>query len=200
LNALEDIAAEDFYGLFPIIVEVGAENTQNGATKVLIDEIANLVKMGLAADKTNAQMFLKMHQPQAAQTSADSAQLNVPAPFPQSIAHDATKDGEASNEVYRMAHETLRSSVTRLAPLIAAQEDAEFSEILEVCVDTSSEIADIFSESRITNTGFCVIKDEILSAADKILFMSLEGGLAPAIAATTAILQIQREFEVQTAN
>jgi hypothetical protein len=81
-----------------------------------------------------------------------------------------------------------------------AQTDAEFSKILTICEETSSEIADVFSESRMSNSEFCMIKEEMLSAADKILLMSLEGGLAPAIAATTTILQIQRELEVHIAN
>lgn len=197
LNVLQDIATEEFYGLFPIVIGDQADGAENDAVQKLIREVEKLVQMGVAADAVNAQIFLERHQPKNAPFG--SINTNSP-PSPQPADVDIKKEQSAVAEVYQRAHDTLRDKASKLAPLVSARSDDEFLQILAICEEASTEIADVFAEGRVGNPEFCMIKEEMLSAADKVLLMSLEGGLAPAIAATTTILQIQRELEVQIAN
>lgn len=207
LNALDDIAMEEFYGLFPIVIGAQVPDVRANAVQDLFSEVANLVQLGLAADADNAQMFLEIHQPEntperpnIAVIPARTQRPLAPEPPPQPADAGMTKVCNAGTEIYRQAHSTLRDNAARLAPFTSASADAEFSQILEICQETSEEIVDVFSKTRLDNPEFCILKEEMLSAADKILLMSLEGGVAPAIAATTTILQIKRELEVQIAS
>ena len=199
LDVFEGIAAEEFHGLFPIVIGPQDANEEKNAVQKLIREVGNLVQSGLAADSDNAQLFLKMHHSKIPERSIQPAD-QPRAPVPQSVGLGTTNEHSATLDVYRKAYATLRDNATRLAPFTSANAESEYLQILEICEEASSEIADVVSESRLDNPEFGKIKDDIQSAADKILLMSLEGGMVPAITATTIILQIQRELEVQIAS
>lgn len=193
LSALGDIAAEEFYGLFPIVTRVGATDPQRDRIEGLVREVANMVRLGLQADADNAQMFLRLHQ---------GKEVEPPQPAVSPL-HPSTRDGpetrDAVTEVYRTALDALRHHTEALAPLVTASEDTDVLRILSICQETSAAVADVFSGSALRDPDFVEIREDMLSAADRILLMSLEGGVAPAVAAVTTLLQIRREMEVQIA-
>jgi len=193
LTALGDIAAEEFYGLFPIVTGVGATDPQWDRVEGLVREVANMVRLGVQADADTAQMFLRLHQGKEA-APPDPA---VP-PRPPS-ARDGPETREVVTGVYRTALDALRHHIAALAPLVTASEDADVQRILSISQETSAAVAGVFSSSPQRDPDFVEIREDMLSAADRILLMSLEGGVAPAVAAVTTLLQIRREMEVQIA-
>lgn len=201
LSVLGDIAAEEFFGLFPIVIDRTVQDQQPLAVESLLREVANILRLGLQADADNAQMFLKLHQPkglaQPPRGAAPSRAVAMPMTAP--AARGTPETGTEATEVYRKALGALRDRAAAFEPLMSAREDADVLRVLSICEETSAAVADVFQDSPLRDPAFIRIREEMLSAADKIMLMSLEGGVAPAVAAVTTILQIRREMEVQIA-
>lgn len=192
---LSDVAAEEFYGLFEVPFDRRGPSATPKAVTVLVNEVAQTVRMGLAADTDNAILFIKTHQirsrsksrpiPQHAPSVAVAPESTVASPA----------DRQAENAVYETALETLRGHLSGLEPLMQAQDDDAFHQILELCQTTSEAVAGVFSECDLSAVGVTAFKDDAQNAADTILLMSLEGGLAPTVSAVTTVLQLRREME-----
>lgn len=187
LDALGAVASEDFYGLFPVVMSQDAQGPQTSTVGALLEEVAQMVQRGLAADSDNARMFIELHRPK-----------NSEIPPPQS-APVPTQTPEAL-KVYETALEKIRTHTAGLQPFLSAETPDEFSQVLSICEAASSDVAEVFSKSRLPDPDFKMVKDDVLSAADTVLLLSIEGGCAPTTAAVTTLLQLRREMEMRLAS
>lgn len=216
LDALGDVAAEEFFGLYPVVLPADP-SAPCAAAEALMREVAQIVQRGDMADLDNVQMFLQMHQeavgdlPPAPieevcktpapppEPQAPTPQMTPPAPRPVERTERDDATSEALNQALQQALGKVRDNVVALEPLMTAGDEEELREIMAICERASAEVADVFADSPARAPAFITLRDEMQSAADKVLLMSLEGGVAPAIAAVTTVLQMRREIEVQIA-
>lgn len=191
LDALGAVASEDFYGLFPVVMSPDARGPQTATVDALLEEVAQMVRRGLAADSDNARMFVEIHRPKDM----------VPTPLetlPPERAPVATTPPEVLM-VYQSALEKMHQHIKGLAPFASARTPAEFSQVLSICEAASSDMAEVFSATRLPDPEFKLVKEDVLSAADTVLLLSIEGGCAPTTAAVTTLLQLRREMEMRIA-
>lgn len=196
LDALGAIADEEFHSMFPVIFGPQNAAASSGGFDPLIAEITKLVRSGRRADRDNALLFLQSHQPMTSAGSGVQAQANEDS-FTATSAGPV--DPGAPVAVYEEALNHIRERATDLAPPESSEDDAGIARVLSVCQETSETVAEIFSDNRSRDPDFLLLKEDVLGAADKLLLMSVEGGVAPAIAAVTTLLQTRREMEARIA-
>lgn len=195
---LQDIAAEEFYHLIEIAFGNRASSKPPKAVSELVSELSQMVHMGLAADMDNAHLFLKTHKMKPLGNPAVISAVTTSAPEPTAPAvmpRSSNPPEQSEVEVYEKALQTMQDHLVSLKPLMRARQDPEFNQILELCKTTSEAVADVMHETNLQVPRFAALRDETMSAADTILLMSLEGGIAPAVSAVTTVLQLRREME-----
>lgn len=195
---LQDIAAEEFYHLIEITFGNRASSTPPKAISELVAELSQMVHMGLAADMDNAHLFLKTHKVKSTGKAIPMPDVSRKEAAPSTCKQSQPSvivNQQAETEVYKKALRTMQEHLLPLKPLMRAREEAEFNQILELCQATSEAVADVLSETEAQAPRFAALREETLSAADTILLMSLEGGIAPAVSAVTTVLQLRREME-----
>ena len=202
LDVLGDVAAEEFHSMFP--VTLGPQN-KDSTLQALTTEIARLVKSGRVADRDNVAFFLTTHRPDpkapsaltAQDPEADSPVQMVDVAMPSDLG--AQVDDGASGEIYHRAFNYICDHAADLPTVVPTEDAAEISLVLSICQETSEAVAEMFSDSQATDPDFLLVKEDVLCAADKLLLMSMESGVAPAIAAVTTLLQTRREMQARIA-
>ncbi|MFD1157902.1 hypothetical protein [Roseovarius aestuarii] len=204
LDALGDIAAEEFHSLFPITLEP-QPTYPSAALDALVVEIAKLVKSGRVADHDSAEFFVRTHRGVLAgsSTAGNHAPDTGPQPSPPTAevlpeAVEPTCD-EAPVELYRKAFDHICKCASQLSSPACTDASDDFSDILSICHQTCETVADMLSESASDAPDFLLLKEDVLRSADKLLLMSLESGVAPAISAVTTLLQTRREMATRMA-
>ena len=205
LATLQGIADQEFYRLCLVRFDDHAASLKSGSGATLVADVVNKVRMGAAADADHAQLFLQKHRlsPKANQLPPPvltHAIATASAALSSCAAGDiADQDTPAAMALYQKTLANMDDHLADLEPLLKARDEAEFQKILSICEETSAAAADVFSSGNLQDSAFSQIRDELFSAADKILLMSLEGGVSPATNAVTTVLQLQREIHLQLA-
>lgn len=204
LDRLADIAAEEFYCLSHVAFGNSATKAQPHAIATLVGEVTKIVGMGLAADADNAEMFLKTHMRKipveqrvlpAAPPQPARPQLS---PASQNVGRTAVlADRTTARGVYSAALETMCDHLIGLGPFLHASKEAEFQEVLAICEETATAVAQVLTDGDLRDPEGSVLTQEALCAADTIMLMSLEGGVTPTISAVATMLQLRRELELQ---
>lgn len=217
LARLQTIAEEEFYRLVP--VWVGAEDTAPDSAADLdrlARELTGKVSLGRVADMDHARYFLKTHPvavvapsspaadppqaPQAPRLVPPAATAPTPA-LPPDPSAGVGKPGRdpALRGLYVQALDRLLADIAPLEALAAAEGDRDIAAILEICRIAGEALAEGFAPHRAEDPDFRALRDDVLSAADQILLLSLEQGALPAATAVTLLLQSRRDLEARLA-
>lgn len=196
LNRLADIAAEEFYALSHVNFGNRATTAQPDTVKALVQEVAKKVRMGLAADADNAELFVRTYQVKS-RAAVEVSTAEQPTPEVPSI--NSPNGPNPASDVFKGALDVMSDHIAGLEPLLNAQEETDFQKVLNICEETMSSAVDVLEGSDIEDPELALIKDETLSATDTITLMSMEGGAGPAVCAVYTVLQLRREMELQIA-
>lgn len=197
LEALEQIAAEEFYGLFPVILP--AQNAAEPTAQIteLLGEVAGIVHAGMLADADNAQMFLAAHASGTASAKVASSQ---PVPAPVAALEKADLIVADDARAYQTTIDALRHHLDGLAPFLHSLTDTDSERILGLCETAATAASEAFLTADPEAAAAHDLGNSLQAAADDILLLSLEGGVSPAITAVTTLLQIKRSLEVEIAS
>jgi hypothetical protein len=192
LAFLEGVAAEEFYGLFPIVVTAQADACQADASAALLQELTVMVSWEHAAQVDNALAFVDIYSGAATQPVAALIESAAP------VASPTTKPLQQS---VRAGLAVISAYAHDLAPDLAIEDPAAWTRILAACTAAAEDLAEALQSPPVGMTcpELAPLCEEARAAADNILLLSMEGGLAPTITAVTTLLQMRRALEVHDA-
>ncbi len=170
----------------------------------MIASILRVAKAGRAADEDNALLFLNAHEgqvrvkppiakePVAAPPQPASAAL-APEELPPPVQQRCVRSADA---LYVRA----LGLITDTAREIASRTDGqEASDIMSFCAETSEALAGLFEDADYDCPAFLQLRQDILSSADTLVLMSLEGAQAPMEEAVGTLVQLKQEIAGQLA-
>ncbi|MEM9697832.1 MAG: hypothetical protein AAF943_03490 [Pseudomonadota bacterium] len=192
LDRLAEVAANDFFVLFPINSATLQRGQPKDEVEELTNEIEHMVRRGLAADADNAELFLSLHGESASLNRPRAVRRSVPL-LPRSTARAVSRPHLS---VFDKALETLEAELAPLSPFLEQFDEADCDQIFSVCGDATEAVADRLADAAPSDERAQTLSQEVQSATDRILLLSLEGGLSPAAMAVTTVLQVKRDIEV----
>ncbi|MEM7469959.1 MAG: hypothetical protein AAF340_01315 [Pseudomonadota bacterium] len=151
------------------------------------------VESGRAADLDNAALFVETHR-DALAAAPPVIERVAPAPVaPQSPPPERDTSPVASPG-FDAALNLLRQDASYMLSAVDAGEDQAFDAVLEQCSETGQALLELFENEAVEQVE-PALSEEVLSCADRLVLLSLEGGEEPAIEAVTTLLQLKLEFE-----
>lgn len=197
LKRLRSIGQSEFYRLDTVDLRRPHET---GAAP-LMAELLELARRGKAAEADNAALFVEAHRshiapPPPPRSNAETA-VDGSAHRPSTV---PISDGQAALRIlYGEALDLVRSRAQGLVDPMPSSSDEDTARVLQICADTAESVAALFDAHSDPDPAYCFVKEEVLSTADRLLLMSMEQGLSPAIDAATTLLQMRRDFDFQIA-
>lgn len=193
LAFLEGVAAEEFYGLFPIVVTAQPDTKQADMATALLRELTVMVSWEHAAEVDNALAFIDIYSGEATQPVAA---LIATGPSGSMLGSDPFQAN------IRAGLDAIAAYARDLAPEQASADPEGLSRILTACTAAAEDLAEALQTSSPAG-GVCPelapLEEDARAAADSILLLSMEGGLVQTIAAVTTLLQMRRALEVHHA-
>jgi energy-coupling factor transporter ATP-binding protein EcfA2 len=203
IDALQDVVAEEFYGLLPVATLQGlAAMASDGpdresaliasGARAMMQTIRRHMERGRQADIDNARAFLCQHGFGAASKGDMLAAPRALSALGQSDAHKADT-GE--REVLNGALNLLKARSHQLAKIDAEARGEGLEELLSSCCATADELAEMFADRQCA-AGSCMdeLKVATGAAAEMMLLLQVEKGAGPAADAVTLLLQLNREI------
>ncbi len=186
LAALQHIAAEEFHSQHPIAtVQAFAAQEQNDATAfrasggaALRTAILRDAAAGRRAVEDGAELFLHRHEIRRAVVSA---KLSV-----------ASLTTQTDDAFWADAHSYAERMAQNMAGLIDPATADQPAAILDRCCEIADGLANLLATS--VTASPTSLHDDIMTAADTILLMQVEGGAAAAVDALDLLLQLRREI------
>lgn len=193
LAFLEGVAAEEFYGLFPIVITAQGEANQADTSAALLHELKVMLSWEHAAQVDNALAFVDIYSGEATQPVAALIE---------SAGQVSSPGGEPLQQSVRAGLAAISAHARNLAPELATENPATWTRILAACAAAAEDLAEAL-QSPLPAGRVCPdlvpLHEDARAAADNILLLSMEGGLAPTITAVTTLLQMRRALEVHDA-
>lgn len=183
LQRLEGIAEQEFFGFLPVPYDESLSQIPGKNLRALLQEVQRSVESGCAADEDHAQMFLSQHDPSHARV--------VPAQDP--------GDGPAQGSPFASALHIMQQHIEDLAGVMEPQTDDDCDMILTLCSEAAEAVTDFFQTSGGASEVSEAFLEDLQSATDRVVLLSLEGGVTPTLMAVTTVLQMRRELETRIA-
>ena len=189
LKRLRQAGESEFHRLETVdLRSVGAD----GAAQ-LMAELLKVARRGKAAEEDAATLFVDAHRDHIAPSAAHPQIAEVKRES-QAI---APEKNSALQTLYGEALHVIRAQASALIDPLPQDSDAETSRVLQLCAEAAESVAALFDGHEDPDPAYCFVKEEVLSTADRLLLMSMEQGLGPAIDAATTLLQMRRDFDFQ---
>lgn len=199
IAALQDIVAEEFYGLFPLATlqalaarEGGAEEGEAlwkaSGGKALAAAIGRQVALGRTADADNALVFLSRHGA-ATCAAPDSDERPVepsPAPAPEGGV------GVGNSETLARAMKLLAEGVDEMARDLPEDAAAAREFVLDRCLRTATGLSEILMQAPRGDPLIEALAGDAGEGVDMIVLMQLEGTDSAAEDALSALLQMRK--------
>lgn len=188
-DIMQDVAAEWFHSF--VAVEV-----QNGdlGLEELRGLITNRVNAGRRADLDHATLFVERHKAHLVSKPAQ-------APLRQVLAAADHERSEQSGQ-----SDTLQSALRYLEETaktlsgVATDDEADASrDVLSVCAETAENLVEVMIDAEFSNADHRSLGEDILTAADEVVLMSMEENLSSAVDAVTVLLQIRKDLSQRIA-
>jgi len=199
---LFDCAVEEFLELVPLDLAQGAK-----AGAALAQLLAERVRQGRQADQDNATLFVETHKalvsgglPPAVAAPRQPDPPDVPTQSPDA---DLTKNVSGTapeSTLYHAVADQIRAHALDIAQLPLSEAAEDCVAVLELCSAAAEGLSDVVTEDPTDAPQDLCFKEDILTAVDSLVLMSLEQGVGPAVDAVTTLLQIKRSAEAQIAS
>ncbi|GHF56941.1 hypothetical protein [Seohaeicola zhoushanensis] len=209
INALQPLVAEEFLGLYPIATiqaitartasqQVNTALWRSSGGKELFDGLLRQVDNGRTADMDQAQMLLNQFAPQidAAARRAQPEVTNLLAVSPEAAeaATTAPNGGEAFGEALSL----LQAQANEMVASFASAGDPKPADILERCVATANQLAELFQAAGGSEVISRSIQSDTQEGAEMMLLFQLEKDEDAAVDAVTLLLQLKKEIGDKT--
>lgn len=200
IAALEPIVAEEFLCLYPIATEqaitarsagpkVNQQLWAQSGGKALLDGVLSQVESGRNADMDQAQMLLNRFAPNLPATPR--AKPSVVAPAAPSVQAGDAKTGE---EMLTEALQFLQDRANEMLATFSRQDMPESERILESCVSTAEELANMLHRIDPSELVVQDIVNDAQESAEMMLLFQLEKDEDAAVDAVTLLLQLKKEI------
>lgn len=228
LAALEEVAVEDFLGIFPVATLQAAEALARvpepdfdafraSGGRTLAEEIARHVAQGRRCDIDNALLFLRKNAattfPAAMAAKAPEAEgpahqeapetasgpAPVAEPAPVGPAFADLEPEMADPSLLNGASQQLRDCGTTLLGWMGGTAPAPLAQVLDLCAETLEDLSDMVAAHEESGLPLSPVHEDILEAADMMLLLRLEDGADAAEDAAALLLQLRREIDVAAA-
>ena len=181
---MQAVAQDMFVGFEPVQVEGdGLDLTP------LANRIAQRVDAGREADQDHAALFAQTHH------------AHVPSQTPPTPKQrcrdtlDAVPIARAEpHESFAKALGHLQDSARKLSTVPVQDEKDTCRGVLEICSETAETLTGVISTDRSQTPDNRALVEDILTAADEVILMSLEETIGSATDAVTVLLQIRKDL------
>jgi len=195
LADLDDFAAEEFLGVYPLAAvqaitaqtagqTVNAELWKSSGGKQLASDILRQVELGRASDVDQAEMLVRQFAPKS---EGQQWQQTKTAPKP-----DPTPKNTPTDNLMHTALDLLQG---RAKQMLAETDDAvDADEILATCMDTVKDLSKTLLASQNRSPQVQAALDAAEDGEELLILFQLERGEDAAIDAVTLLLQLKREI------
>lgn len=194
LDRLKKLAKRDFYAFCSVdlnTVQTIAEAEANS----LRQKLAKLTQLGVASLEDRISLFLDRHE---AYLSDPEDEIGVSAQVLSPLEkEDPPATLQELQRLYKDAAKVLRKQATLMCDPPPDDSHEQISQLLQGCAETAEHLTSLFEPVDNPDPTFCALREEVLSSADRLLLMSMETGVAPAIDAVSTLLQMRRDFDLQ---
>lgn len=220
LAHLEDIVAEEFYGMYPVatiqaISSGGADGrdmdiwTSSGG-KALQDAVQRLVETGQNADTDNALMFLSRHASAVPCEERIDAKPTRP-PQPTNTSAQAPGKHTASNDrpvapvkrdptpAFRQALGFLQNRSELMLAAFEGNRPDKQAFVLDHCLETATRLSEIILDAEQADPDLLDIHEDVMECSDMMVLFHLEKTDDAAADAVTLLLQLKKEMSVASA-
>ncbi|NIZ61527.1 hypothetical protein DL239_11110 [Sedimentitalea sp. CY04] len=195
LTDLDDFAAEEFLGVYPLATvqaitaqtagqTVNAELWQSSGGKQLASDVLRQVELGRASDVDQAEMLVRQFAPKTEdqqEQQADTAAKTEPKPK-----NTPTDD---------LMHTALNLLQGRAKQMLAETDTAgNADEILSSCMDTVKDLTQTLLASQNRSPEVQAALDAAQDGEELLILFQLERGEDAAVDAVTLLLQLKREI------
>jgi len=189
---MEEIAAEAFLALMPL-----SPQDPTGAAR-LSRALRDRITGALQADQDHMLVFLDRHKALlAGGVLAGTASAGPALAGPVAAADIPGSAAPAPVLLYHDIAGQLRLAAQELQDLPLSGDPADCAALVQACCDLGQSLAERCAEDPSGDAETALFKEDILSASDALVLLSMEQGPGPAIDAVTTVLQMKRDVEAR---
>lgn len=192
LKRLRDFGEAEFHRLETLDLR---ERSPERAAQ-LIGDLTRLARLGKSVEEDSAAVFVEKYRDHIAPPAPPQVTQERPEP-PAAQDRTPTAGDQALHNLYCKALKIVRDQAAILVDPLPEDVEQDTGRVLQLCAETAEIVAAVFDAHDDPNPAYRFVKEEVLSTADRLLLMSMETGLSPAIDAATTLLQMRRDFDTQ---
>lgn len=202
---LEDIVAEEFYGLYPVATLQAIKARAGGGAEMsrlwalsggeaLCDVIDRQIALGRGEDLDQVRALLDeiVTEAPSAAPKRESAAPRAAAPAP--VVEPVT--GE-SRDAFRRTLRLLQADAEKMLADLPAGGPPDYAAVLEECIGTIREMSDMLSDAAEADPSAAGLLEDIREGEDMLLLLQLEKSEDAAADAVSLMLQLKKEVSAR---